>query len=66
MISCGDENSGRGASGECRVDVDYPRAARIEADQYLSVWIMDLDLPLPVERERTRPTAKRDSGAVVE
>jgi hypothetical protein len=66
MISPGDECSGRGASGECRVDVDNPRTARIEANRNSSVWVLDLDLPLTVERERTRSTAKIDTGAVIE
>ena len=61
-----DECAGGGARGERGVDVDNPRAAWIEADRNLSVRVLDLDLPLAVQRERTRPTAKRDSGAVIE
>jgi hypothetical protein len=61
-----DEGAGGRARSECRVDVDDPGTTRIEADRYVSIRILDFDLPLAVQCERTRPTAKCDSGPMIE
>src|SRR5215204_6238180 len=61
-----DECSSGGAGGECGVDVDDSWAVRIKADRDLRVRVLDLDLPLAVQGERTRPAAEVDSGAVIE
>jgi hypothetical protein len=61
-----DEGAGGGAGGERGVDVDEPWTTRIEANRDSGIWVLDLDLPLAVQREGTRSSAKVDGGAVLE
>jgi hypothetical protein len=61
-----DEGSGGGAGGQCGVDVDHSWAMRIEADRNSSMRILDLDLPLSIQRQGTRSSPEVHSSAVFE
>src|SRR5215213_8931403 len=61
-----DESTGAGTRRECGVHVDDAWTTRFEANRNLCIRVLDLDLPLAVQRERTWPTMEVDSRAVIE